>query len=171
MRTLYFCPVVSIFLFFPHLISAVADWMSTIFRHMVCLSTNLECRSEMCCTRLAGNTGRKKSPSAHRRTTLPGYIVATKAGLDNGKNLLNSNISLHMFSQYGELRATSGWDMLASLGYPCKFQPVLHLGSVMTWHSTSGRQANFVALNRRRHLYSTGRPTRWASAHILVLNK
>jgi len=81
MRTLYFCPVVSIFLFFPRLISAVADWMSTILLHMVCLSANLECRSEMCCMWLAGNTGRKKSPSAHHGTTLPGYIVATKAGI------------------------------------------------------------------------------------------
>jgi len=33
MQTLYFCPVVSIFyllLFIPRLISAVADWMSTM---------------------------------------------------------------------------------------------------------------------------------------------
>ena len=37
MRTLYICPVVSIFLsiFCPRLISAAADWMSTILRHMV----------------------------------------------------------------------------------------------------------------------------------------
>jgi len=37
MRTLiYFCPVVSFLLsFFLRLISAVADWMSTILRHMV----------------------------------------------------------------------------------------------------------------------------------------
>ena len=37
-RPLYFCPVVSFFLcffFFPRLISAVADWMSTILPHMV----------------------------------------------------------------------------------------------------------------------------------------
>jgi len=37
-------------------------------------SANLECRSEMCCTRLAENTGTKtiakKSPSGHHRTTL-----------------------------------------------------------------------------------------------------
>ena len=33
--SLYFCPVVSIFLFYPHLISAVADWLSTILLHMV----------------------------------------------------------------------------------------------------------------------------------------
>ena len=43
--------------FFPRLISAVGDWMSTIHRG---LSANLECRSETCCTRLAANTGRKK---------------------------------------------------------------------------------------------------------------
>jgi len=35
----------------------------------------------------------KKSPSAHHRTTLSGYIFATKARIDNRKkNLLNSNI-------------------------------------------------------------------------------
>jgi len=38
--------------------SAVADWMSTIFP---CgLSANLECRSQTCCTRLGENTGCKK---------------------------------------------------------------------------------------------------------------
>jgi len=35
-RPLYFCPAVSILLlFFPCLISAVTDWMSTILPHMV----------------------------------------------------------------------------------------------------------------------------------------
>jgi len=51
-------------IFFPRLISAVADWMSTILRHMVCLSAHLECRSETCCARLAGNAGPKKSPKS-----------------------------------------------------------------------------------------------------------
>jgi len=32
--------------------------------------------------------------------------------------------------QYEELRPTSGWDLLASLGHPSKFQEVSHLGSV-----------------------------------------
>jgi len=41
--------------------------------------------SEMCCTWLAGNTGCKKSSSAHHRTTLSGYIFATKACIDNRK--------------------------------------------------------------------------------------
>ena len=58
------------------------------------LSANIECRSEMCCTRLAANTGRKKSPSWHHRTTLSGHIFATKACIDNRKkNLLSSNTS------------------------------------------------------------------------------
>ena len=48
-------------------------------------SANLECRSEMCCTRLAENTGRKKSPSGHHRTALSGYIFATKARIENRK--------------------------------------------------------------------------------------
>ena len=42
----------------------------------------------MCCTRLAGNTGRKKSPFWHHRTTLELRHVSTI-----GKNLLNINIS------------------------------------------------------------------------------
>jgi len=50
--------------------------------------------SEMCCSRLAANTGRQKSPSGHHRTTSSGYIFATKARIDNQKkNLLSSNTS------------------------------------------------------------------------------
>jgi len=37
------------------------------------------------------NTGRKKSPSGHHRTTFSGYIF--KARIGNRKNLLNSNTS------------------------------------------------------------------------------
>ena len=44
-----------------------------------------------------------------------------------------------------------------------------YIGSVTARHSSSGRQANFAAFSRGRHLYSTGRPSRWLSAHILVL--
>jgi len=79
--------LVSIFFFlllFPRLISAAADWMSTILPHMHGVA--LECRSEMCCTRLAGNTGRKKSPFWHHRTTLLGYIFGNKHVSTIGKN-------------------------------------------------------------------------------------
>jgi len=73
-----------------------------------------------------------------------------------------------MFLQYGELRPTSGWDLLANLGHPCKFQRVSRLGSVTARQSSSGRQPNCAALNRGRHLYSAGWPSRWALATFLV---
>jgi len=66
----------------------------------------------------------------------------------------------HVSSQYGELRPTSGSDLLAILGDTCKFQRVSRLGSVTAQHSSSERQPNFAALNRGHHLYYTGRPSR-----------
>jgi len=87
-----------------------------------------------------------------------------------GKKLVKQQCLRHMSSPYGELRPTSGWDLLASLGHPSTFQWVSHLGSVTAWHSSNGRQPNFAASNRLRHLYSAGQPSRWALAHILVIN-
>jgi len=53
-----------------------------------------------------------------------------------------------------------------------------YIGSVTARHWSSGRQRNFAAWDkegnygtfapRLRHLYSARRPSRWASAHILV---
>jgi len=45
-----------------------------------------------------------------------------------------------------------------------------YIGSVIALHSSSGRQPNFAALSRGRHLYWAGRPSRLATAHILVAN-
>jgi len=54
----------------------------------------------MCCARLAANAGpkkiAKKSPSGHHRTTLSGYIFATKTGIDNQKKFLKQQYLLHM---------------------------------------------------------------------------
>ena len=112
-------------------------------------SANLECMSEMCSTRLAGNIGRKKSPSEHHRTTLSGCISATKARIDNRKKLTKQQYVIHICPpQYGELRPSSGWDLFASLGHPSKFQRVSHLGKVTARHSSRGRQPNFAALTR-----------------------
>jgi len=114
---------------------------------------------------------RKKSPSGHHPTTLSGCIFATKACIDNRKKIVKQQYVLHVSPQYSELGSTSGWDPFGSLGYPGKFQWVSRLGSVTERHSASGRQPNFAALNRGRHLYSAGRPSRWALAHILVTDK
>ena len=112
----------------------------------------------------------KKSPFEHHRTTLSGYIFATKVHvcIDNRKKIVKQQYLLQMFPQYGELRPTSGWDRSGSLGHPCKFQRFSSLGSATARHSSIGRQPNFAALNRGRHLYSAGRSSRWALAHILV---
>ena len=85
-----------------------------------------------------------------------------------GKKLVKQQYLLHMFSQYGELRPTRGWNRSGSLGHPCKFERGSRLGIVTSRHSSIGRQSNFAALNRGRHLYLAGRPSRWALAPILV---
>jgi len=83
--------------------------------------------------------------------------------------LLSSNISstcLHNMVNFGPLAAEIGpvvW------GTPANFNGFRVLGSVTARHSSSGRQPNFAALNRGRHLHSTGRPSRWALAHISSL--
>jgi len=110
----------------------------------------------------------KKSPSRHHRTTLSGYVFATKACIDNRKKNLVKQQYLLQMSLHGVLQPTNGWDQLAGLGHPIIFQRVLRLGSVTTRQSSSGHQPNFAALNRGRHLCLAGRPSRWALAHILV---
>ena len=81
------------------------------------LSANLGCRSEMCYSWLAGNTGSKNSPSAHHRTNLSGYIFTTKAYIGNRKKVLNSNISYrcrHNMVNYGLLTAEIVGEFVAS---------------------------------------------------------
>jgi len=76
------------------------------------VAQDLECRTEMYCTRLAGNAGckkiTKKSPSGHHRTNLSGYIFATKAHIDKRKKILKQQYLPHTSPQSGELRPTSG---------------------------------------------------------------
>jgi len=155
-RPLYFKPVVCIFLLLssysflfyfasPNLSGRRLDVCHTSTRRG--LSANLECRSETCCTWLAENTGRKitqKSPSPHRRTTLSGNIFAIKVCIDNRKKLVKRQYLLHMSSQYSELRPINGWDPLASLEHPSKFQRVSHFSFVTAATSFTGGQANFA---------------------------
>ena len=50
-----------------------------------------------------------------------------------------------------------------------EFCQVQHSLCVQVLRFPSGCQPKFVTLSRGRHLYSAGRPSRWALAHILVL--
>ena len=105
-------------------------------------------------------------PATHHRT-LSGYILGTKACIDNGwKNLLNRNTSSTCpdnMANFGLLTAEICWRVW---GTPYKFQRVSSVGSVTARHSSSGRQSNFAALNRGRQLYSAGRPSRWAHSSL-----
>ena len=107
----------------------------------------------------------QKSPSAHRRTTLSGYIFATKAHIDDREKLLSSDMSStcpHNMVNFGLLTAEICWRVW---GTPANFNGFASWQRYCTT-SSSGRQPNFAALNRGRHLCSAGRPSRWALAHI-----
>jgi len=120
--------------FSPRLISAAADWMSTILSHMVwpwCIyNAGLKCAA---CGSLKIQVEKiiKNSPSGHHHTTLSDCIFAIKAHIDDRKKLVKQQCLLHMSSQYGELRPINGWDRFGSLGHPSKFQRLSSLGSIV----------------------------------------
>ena len=168
--------------------------------HIQCgLSANLECRSEICCTRLAGNTvdknDAKKSPSAHHHTNLSGSIFATKACIDSRKKVVKQQYlptCPHNMANFGPLTAEIGsevWDTPANLNGFLVLAVLLQRRHFMStscillyWqrYCTAVQQRALGKLcgvvqgmelrnfRRGRHLYSAGRPSRWASAHILV---
>jgi len=118
-RPLYFHPVVSFFflaIFFPRLVSAVADWMSTILRHMVWpqCEFRMQVWNVLRAARWKYMTQKiaKQSPSGHHRTTLSGYILATKARIDNRKKIVKQQYLLHMspnnIVNFGPLTAEIG---------------------------------------------------------------
>ena len=99
------------------------------------LSANLECRSEMCCTRFAGNTGRKNDAKNHHLGTIAQLCRAISSQLRHvstiGKNLLNSNSDTcpHNMVNFGPLTAEICWRVW---GTPANFNgfrvlaPLLH---------------------------------------------
>jgi len=101
MQTLYFCPVVSFSFFYlfssPNLSRRRLDVCHTSTHGVSGLSANLGCRSETCCTPLAENTGRKKSPKICHLDTMAQLCRAISSQLRHvstiGKNSLNSNTS------------------------------------------------------------------------------
>ena len=145
----YFRPVVSSS-FFLLLLSFFLVWSQRsqsgclpYFYARCGLSENLERRSEMCCTRLAIQlTQKNDAKMGHHRTTLSGWVFATKACIDNRKKIVKQQYLHHRSSQYGELRPISGWDRFGSLEHPNKFQPVSRVGFVTAATSFPGGQPN-----------------------------
>ena len=122
----------------------------------------------MCWTWLAENTGCKRVAKNRHLGTIAQFCRAISSQLRHvwtiGKKILSSNMSSrchHNMVNFGLLAAEIS---LPVWGTPVNF----NFGSVTARHSSSGRQPNFVALNRGRHLCSAGWPSRLALGHILV---
>ena len=84
--------------------------MSTILLHMVWTYIYLACRSEMCCTQLANNTRRKKSPKTHHLRAIAQLYQAvsleTKACIDNREKLVKQQSTYpHNMVNFGPLTA------------------------------------------------------------------
>jgi len=70
----------------------------------------------------------QQSPKNHHLHTIAQLCPSISLQLTHEstirKKLVRQQYLLHMSSQYGEFRPTNGWDLLASLRHPSKFQPV-----------------------------------------------
>jgi len=114
------------------------------------LSANLECRSEMCCTQLTGNTGRKNDAKNRHLRTIAQLCQAVSLQLRHvltigKKNLLNSNmfsICLRNMANFGLLMAEIGsgvWCTLANFNRFHVLALLLHrchsLEANQTWHN------------------------------------
>jgi len=146
MRTSYFCLwFLYILVFSPNLSGRRLDVYHTSTQWCG-PSANLECRPETwarwkCRTQKIA----KKSPSGHHRTTLSGYVFATKAHIDNRKNLLSSNISStcsHDMVNFCPLAAEIGpvvWGTPANFKGFCVLAALLH-GTVVVGVSQTLRR-------------------------------
>ena len=146
MRTLYFRSVVSSSSFFlfssPNLSRHRLDVGCLPYFHTWSgPSANLGCRSETCCTWLAGNTGRKKSPQIRHLGTiaqcLSGYIFVKKAHLDNREKTVKQQYlptRPHSMANFGPLTAEVGslvW------GTPANFDGFRVLASLLQRHRST----------------------------------
>ena len=109
----------------------------------------------------------KKSPkNRHLRTIAHCVFTQLRHVLTIGKKLLNSITSTcpDNMVNFGPLAAEIGsgaWGTRANFNGFRVLAALLH-GTLVVGVS------EIAALNRGRHLYSAGRPSRWALAHILV---
>ena len=95
-------------------------------------SANLQCRFELCCTRLAEKYRTQKiaknSPSAHHCTTLSGCIFANR---QSEKKLVKEQYLLHMSPQYRELRPLTAEIRSLVWGNPANFNGFRVLASLL----------------------------------------
>jgi len=144
--------------------------MSTILPHMLWpYSAHLECRSEMCCTRLAANTGRKNdAKNRHLRTIAQlwraissqrRHVSTIGRKLVKQQYLPTCRYNMVNFGQLAAEIVSLVWDTPANFNGFRVWAALLHSTLLVG-------ASQIAALNRGRHLYLAGRPSRWALAHI-----
>ena len=81
-------------------------------------------------------------------------------------SISSADVDPHNMVNFGPLAAE-----FVSLvwGTPANFNEFRVFATLVYGTLVVGRQPNFAALNRRYHLYSAGRPSGWALAHISSL--
>jgi len=114
------------------------------------------------------NKGRitQKSTSAHHRTNLSGYMFASKAFIDNRKKFLKQQHLLHHMS-YNVVnfdRHTNGWDRLASLGHPSKFQRVSRFLLASLLHRRHSNEVNQTLYD----VWPAGRLVDWYTIYTFL---
>jgi len=129
----------SIIFFFSSSLFSVSRRRLDVYHTFTCTwsgHVNLECRPETCCTRLAENTGCKKSPENSPSAHHPQLCRAISSQLRHVstivKSVLNSGISptsAHNMVNFGPLAA----ELFSSLGHPSEFQRVSRLGSITVY--------------------------------------
>ena len=126
----------------------------------------------MCCMRLAGNTGCKHDAKNLHLRTIAQLCRSMSSQLKHvstiGKSLLSSNIfptCPYNMVNFGPLAAEN---ISLVWGTPANFNEFRILAALLYSTLLVG-VSQTAALNRGRHLYSAGRPSRWALAHISSL--
>ena len=153
----------SFFFYFPRLISAVAEWMSTILLHMA-WPVRIQNAGLKCAARGSLQMQDPKIAKIGHLGTIAQLCRAIYSQLRHvstidKKNLLSSNIFSrrpHNMVNFGLLAAEIGpvvWGTPANFnGF--RVQTALLYGTLVQGVSQT------AAFNRRRHLYSAGRPSR-----------
>jgi len=138
---LYFCPVVSFYIssFFPRLISAATDWMSTILLHIDNRKKNLFNNNiSSTCSHNMVNFGSLGHPSKFQRVSRLGFVTAVTS---LNRSQLNFARCLAVFwagTRNGILPGAK-FTLRSSIA-------LCYIGNVTAQQSSSGRQPNFAAL-------------------------
>jgi len=102
----------------------------------------------------------QKLPSGHHRTTLSGYIFATKAHIDNQNKLVKQQYLLHVSPQYGVLGPLAAEIGLPVWGTPANFDSFRVLAALL-----HGSEVVSVSQTLRR--WTEGATYVWQGGHLV----